>query len=69
MTIPITVSEHGERLRRQGVKSHLGQIDARPTRRTGIPVSTPEQTFLDLAAIGVKLVDLLVLGDAMLKPS
>ena len=63
----ITVPEHGERLRRQGVKSHLGQIDARRTIRTGIPISTPEQTFIDLAAIGVKLVDLVVLGDAMLK--
>jgi hypothetical protein len=30
-------------------------------------LSTPEQTFIDLAAIGVNLVDLVVLGDAMLK--
>jgi hypothetical protein len=63
----ITVPEHGERLRRQGVKSHLGQAAARRTLRTGIPLSTPEQTFIDLAAIGVNLVDLVVLGDAMLK--
>ena len=63
----ITVPEHGDRLRRQGVKSHLGQSDARRTLRTGIPVSTPEQTFIDMAAIGVNLVDLVVLGDAMLK--
>ena len=63
----ITVPEHGERLRRQGLKSHLGQVDARRTVRAGIPVSTPEQTFIDLAAVGVKLVDLVVLGDAMLK--
>jgi|SRR5687768_4361941 hypothetical protein len=63
----ITVRQHGERLRRQGVKSHLGQAAARRTLRTGIPLSTPEQTFIDLAAIGVNLVDLVVLGDAMLK--
>ena len=61
----ITVPEHGERLRRQGVKSHLGQSDARRTLRAGILVSTPEQTFIDLAAIGIKLVDLVVLGDAI----
>ena len=30
-------------------------------------MSTPEQTFIDMAAIGVNLVDLVVLGDAMLK--
>jgi Protein of unknown function (DUF559) len=63
----ITLLERGERLRRQGVKSHLGQVDARRTQRSGIPVSTPEQTFIDMAAIGVNLVDMVVLGDAMLK--
>jgi hypothetical protein len=63
----ITVPEHGDRLRRKGVKSHLGQEGARRTIRTGIPASTPEQTFIDLAAFGVNLVDLVVLGDAMLK--
>lgn len=63
----ITVPEHGDRLRRKGVKSHLGQEAARRTIRTGIPASTPEQTFIDLAAFGVNLVDLVVLGDAMLK--
>lgn len=30
-------------------------------------MSTPEQTFIDLAAVGMNLVDLVVLGDAMLK--
>ena len=48
----ITVPEHGDRLRRKGVKSHLGQEAARRTIRTGIPASTPEQTFIDLAALG-----------------
>jgi hypothetical protein len=63
----ITVPEHGERLRRQGIKSHLGQAAARRTMRHRIPLSMPEQTFIDLAATGVNLVDLVVLGDAMLK--
>lgn len=63
----ITVPEHGDRLRRQGVKSHLGHAAARRTLRTGIPLSTPEQTFIDLAATGINLIDLVVLGDAMLK--
>ena len=63
----ITVPEHGARLRRQGVKSHVGQSEAQRTNRAGISVSTPEQTFIDLAAIGLNLVDLVVFGDAMLK--
>jgi hypothetical protein len=49
------------------VKSHVGQSEAKRTVRTGIPVSTPEQTFIDLAALGLNLVDLVVVGDAMLK--
>jgi hypothetical protein len=63
----ITVPGQGDRLRRQGVKSHVGQPNARRTVRTGIPLSTPGQTFIDLAAVGLNLVDLVVLGDAMLK--
>jgi hypothetical protein len=39
----ITVPEPGDRLRRQGVKSHLGQRASRRTRRTGIPLSTPDR--------------------------
>jgi hypothetical protein len=34
---------------------------------SGIPLSGPEQTFIDLAATGINLVDLVVLGEAMLK--
>jgi hypothetical protein len=32
-----------------------------------LPISTPEQTFLDLAGIGVGLVDLVVVADGMIK--
>ena len=63
----LTVAERSERLRRQGIKSHLGQPAAARTRLKGIPLSTPEQTFVDLATYGLPLVDLVVIGDAMLK--
>jgi hypothetical protein len=39
----------------------------RTTLRRGLPISTPEQTFLDLAGIGVGLVDLVVVADGMIK--
>jgi hypothetical protein len=65
----ITVPEHGDRLRRKGVKSHLGQEAARRTIRTGIPASTPGADLHRSRRLGVNLVDLVVLGDAMLKPS
>ena len=32
-----------------------------------MPISTPEQTFLDLAAVGVGLVDLVVVADGLIK--
>jgi hypothetical protein len=42
-------------------------IDARFASRKGLPVSTPEQTFLDLAAVGLGLIDLVVVADGMIK--
>ena len=61
-----TPSARGRQVR-QGVKTHYGNDPAQTTLRKGIPISTPEQTFLDLAATGVKLVDLVVAGDGMIK--
>jgi hypothetical protein len=52
---------------RKGVKSHCGNGPVRTTMRKGLPISTPEQTLLDLAAVGVKLVDLVVVADGMIK--
>jgi hypothetical protein len=50
---------------RQGIRSHYRKDQARTTLRNGLPVSTPEQTYLDLAAVGVGLVDLVVVADGM----
>ena len=61
-----TASKHGRQVRK-GVKTHYGNGPVRTTMRRGLPVSTPEQTFLDLAAVGVPLVDLVVAADGMIK--
>jgi hypothetical protein len=45
----------------------IGNIRFQTTLRKGLPISTPEQTFLDLAAGGIGLVDLLVVADGMIK--
>jgi hypothetical protein len=42
---------------------HPAQI----TRRKGLSISTPVQTFLDLAAVGIGLVDLVVVADGLTK--
>jgi hypothetical protein len=63
VTLP---SAHRRQVRR-GVRSHYRKYPAQTTLRKGLPISTPEQTFLDLAAGGVGLVDLVVVADGMIK--
>lgn len=62
----VTLPSAQGRLVRQGVKSHYGG-DPQTTTRYGLPISTPEQTFLDLAAAGLRLVDLVVMADGLIK--
>ncbi|MDN5763049.1 MAG: DUF559 domain-containing protein, partial [Microlunatus sp.] len=68
---PFTPSTHvsvpapEERLIRQGIQSHLVSAGQRSTILLGLQVSTPEQTFIDLATT-LDLVDLVVLGDSLL---
>jgi hypothetical protein len=50
-----------------GVRSHYRRQPAQTTLSKGLPISTPEQTFLDFAAVGVPLVDLVVVADGMIK--
>ena len=56
----------GVRSGRRGVGSHRLSPHARVVRFRGIPVSSPEQTFIDLACV-LSLVDLVVLGDSLVK--
>ena len=63
----VTLPSACGRLVRQGVSSHYRQDAAQITLRKGLPISTPEQTFLDLAGIGVGLVDLVVVADGLIK--
>jgi hypothetical protein len=63
-----TPSAQGRQIR-QGVKTHYGNGPAQTTLLKGIPISTPEQTFLDLAAAGLNLVDLVVTADGMIQAS
>ena len=59
-------SDHRRQVRK-GVRSHCGNGPTRTTLRNGLPISTPEQTFLDLAAARSTLVDLVVAADGMIK--
>jgi hypothetical protein len=63
----VTLPSACGRLVRQGVRSHYHRHPVQITLRKGVPISTPEQTFLDLAAVGVGLVDLMVVADGLIK--
>lgn len=63
--IHICMVSREARCRRAGVAAHLGTLAAQTTICDGVPISTPEQAFLDLASVGASLVDLVVAGDSM----
>lgn len=52
---------------RQGVQAHYRRLAPATTTRHGLPITTPEQTFLDLAAAGLPLVELVIVGDGLVK--
>jgi hypothetical protein len=64
--VHISVFEKADRRRREGIRPHLAVADAAVTTRLGVRVSTPLQLFLEMAGC-LNLVDLVVLGDAMVK--
>lgn len=68
-TLATHVSTVAGRLRtvRQGIQAHWSMTQASVIRLRGLPVSSPTQAFLELARLGVSLVDLVVAGDTLLK--
>ena len=65
--VHLTVPRANDRLIRKGILSHSATRTLGLTWRKGLPVSSPEQAFLELAAVGVGLVDLVVAADSMIK--
>jgi hypothetical protein len=63
----VSVPKNEHRCRRQGVKAHASVDKPPPVRHRGVPISSPAQTFLDLAEAGLTLVQLVVLGDSLVK--
>jgi hypothetical protein len=65
--IHVSMAIREARCRRAGVAAHLGIAAAQTTIRSGVILSTPVQAFLDLASVGVGLVDLVIAGDSLVK--
>lgn len=64
--VHVTVRGKAGRTSRQGVRAHANSDGTAVTRFRNLPVTTPEQTFLDLAT-SLDLVALVVLGDSLIK--
>ena len=65
--VHISMTTREERCRRSGIAAHLAGETVRVTTRHGLSISTPVQAFLDLASVGVSLVDLVIAGDSLVK--
>ena len=65
--IHVSMASRETRCRRAGVAAHLATPAAQTTIRDGVPISTPVQAFLDLASVGVSLVDLVIAGDSLVE--
>ena len=65
--IHLSMASRQARCRRAGVAAHLGTSAVQTTIRAGLPISTPMQAFLDLASIGISLIDLVIAGDSLVK--
>ena len=61
----VSVTDRADRSIRRGISAHLASAEHATTTLGGLPISTPEQTFVDLAC-GIDLVDLVILGDSLL---
>lgn len=62
----VSVEDPGDRRWRPGVVPHLSPPGITAWRRHGLPLSPPERLFVEMAAV-LDLVDLVVLGDALVK--
>jgi hypothetical protein len=65
--IHVSMPSREVRCRRAGVAAHLGAPSAQTTTCDRLPISTPVQAFLDLASVGVNLVELVIAGDSLVK--
>jgi hypothetical protein len=63
----ISVRSGLPRTKRRGIHAHRAPAAARAVRHRGLLLSPPMQTFLEMAAARLDLVDLVVLGDSLVK--
>lgn len=55
------------RTKRRGLAAHRADPSLTPKRRRGMPIATPTAVFVDLARYGLSLVELVAVGDSLVK--
>ncbi|HWI00801.1 MAG TPA: DUF559 domain-containing protein [Propionibacteriaceae bacterium] len=65
--IHVSMGSREARCRRRGIAAHLAGEAARTVSHRALTMSTPVQSFLDLASVGVSLIDLVIAGDSLVK--
>lgn len=63
----ISVPEGQSRSERRGIAAHRAIATPDVYDRQSIPVSSPEQSFCEIASLGAGLVELVVLGDSLVR--
>ncbi|WP_188894264.1 DUF559 domain-containing protein [Microlunatus endophyticus] len=63
----VSVPDPGSRSERQGIASHRATVDADVRSWRSTPVSSPPQCFCEIASLGAGLVELVVLGDSLVR--
>lgn len=66
-TIHLSTPGDGSRSERGGIASHRARPGVRPVLRAGVLVAPPVDVFLDLAASVPDLVDLVAVGDSLVR--
>lgn len=65
--VHVTMTEPGLRCRREGIAAHFANAGDEASFHQGVALSTPTRAFLELAAAGVSLVDLVIAGDSLVR--
>lgn len=66
-TIHVSTPTDQSRSERGGMAGHRARTDVRPVIRSGVPVSPAVDVFIDLASVGLGLIDLVTAGDALVR--
>ena len=66
--VHVSVPKGSSRSERRGIVAHRASGDQNPRRYRGLLVSDPTRVFLEVAAARKDLVDLVALGDSLVRP-